>query len=57
MFFRFLTCLVYLRFDILCKKKKKGSQKKRVCFCHLLRKLSLTFINSLKIYKLHKRPP
>ena len=56
MFFRFLICLVYLRFDILCKKKK-GSQKKRVCFCHLLRKLSLTFINSLKIYKLHKRPP
>ena len=57
MFFRLSACLVYLRFDILCKKKKRGSQKKGVCFCHLLRKLSLTFINSLKIYKLHKRPP
>ena len=56
MFFRLSACLVYLRFDILCKKKR-GSQKKGVSFCHLLRKLSLTFINSLKINKLHKRPP
>ena len=41
MFFRFLTCLVYLRFDILCKKKK-GSQKESMLLS-LIEKIIFNF--------------
>ena len=42
MFFRFLTCLVYLRFDILCKKKK-GFSKKESMLLSLIEKIIFNF--------------